>query len=192
MDTRNVTAAKPGITGAVRTAPYGTALPTSADEELPDIWKTLGYISEDGYTNSNSSESASTKGWGGSTIFEGETSKTDNFKIKFMEYLNPEVAAVEYGEDNVEVNEDGSLKAIHVNNTEHEKRCWIIDERLAGGVKSRTVIADGTVTTTDDVEHKDGTPMGYGVTISAKPNPAHKNAKGVDDTHVTYFSKGGA
>lgn len=191
MDVKNVTAAKPGITGAIRTAPYGTALPTSAEEELPEVWKTLGYVSEDGYNNSNNSESTSTKGWGGNTIFEGETAKPDTFKTKLMEYLNPDVAAVVYGDDNVETYEDGSLKTIHANNTERERRSWVIDERLVDGRKSRTVIADGTVTTTEDIEHKDGAPMGYGITISAKPNPAHKNEKGVDDTHVTYFSRGG-
>ena len=48
----NVSAGKPMLTGAIWTAPLGTALPTSTTEALDAAFKCLGYCSDDGLTNS--------------------------------------------------------------------------------------------------------------------------------------------
>ena len=57
----NVGVGKPKVGGAVFVAPKGTALPTSASEELNEAYKCLGYISEDGITVSESRESEALK-----------------------------------------------------------------------------------------------------------------------------------
>ena len=63
-----VTAGKPKVGGAVHVAPLGTTLPTSAGETLGGEWLDVGYISEDGVTNSNSRETNAVKEWGGNTV----------------------------------------------------------------------------------------------------------------------------
>ena len=56
QDARNVTQASLKVGGAVYYAPIGTILPTDATTELDPAFKSLGYISEDGLTNTNSPE----------------------------------------------------------------------------------------------------------------------------------------
>ena len=48
-----VTAGKPNVVGAVFRAPLGTALPSDAKTALIEAYKDLGYVSEDGVTNTN-------------------------------------------------------------------------------------------------------------------------------------------
>ena len=56
VNSANVTAGKPKITGAVYRAPLGTTLPTDATTDLAEAFKNMGYGSEDGLVNNNTPE----------------------------------------------------------------------------------------------------------------------------------------
>ena len=165
----NVSTAKPAVAGAIHRAPAGTTLPTTADETLATGFKGLGYVSDDGATNSDERESEEVKAWGGDTVAAPQTGFTDKFKYKLIESLNTDVLKAVYGDGNV----SGTLASgltVKVNAKEQPEASWVIDTILTGDVKKRMVIPKGKLTEKGEVVYKDNEPIGYEVTITAFPD----------------------
>ena len=173
---KNVTAAKPKVGGAVHRAPLGTPLPTDAKSELDKAFESLGYISSDGLTNSNSPSSENTTAWGGDTVLTQQTEKPDTFAYTLLEALNPAVLKSVYGDKNVTGTlADGlTVKATAV---EAADSVWVVETILRGGAVKRIVIPCAHITGIEDIVYKDDEPLGYGVTLGATP----------DDSGVTHY-----
>ena len=176
---QNVSAGKPKIAGAVSVAPLATALPTDATTALPEDWKNLGYISEDGMTNENTPETDNIKAWGGDTVLITQNEKTDTFTFKLIEILNVDVLKFVYGDDNV----SGTLAdgiEIQANAQEAEDHPLVIDMILRGGVLKRIVIPLGRISEISEINYVDDDAVGYEVTVTAAPDAA-------GNTHYEYI-----
>lgn len=163
---KHVTAAKPKVGGAVWRAPLGTALPTDAKAELDEAFKSLGYISSDGLTNSNSPSNENTSAWGGDTVLSLMTERPDTFQFTLIEAMEPEVLKIVYGDENV----TGTLEtgiAIKAGAEELPFGIYVVDMVLKGGVKKRIVIPCATVTAVGDITYAGSSAVGYQTTLTA-------------------------
>ncbi len=183
-DVENVTMGKPKVGGAIFTAPIGTELPTSADEELNEAFKGMGYISEDGITNSNSPSASNIKAWGGDIVMTSINEKPDTFKYKLIEGLNLEVLRHIYGKDNVIGSSIESGIEIRANNNVQEGSSIVVDMIMKNKTMKRVVIPLAYVTAVGDIAYKDSDVVGYDTTVTALPDQAA-------NTHYEYIKKKG-
>lgn len=181
MDASKVTASKPKVAGAIFNAPMGTTLPKDAVTELDGAFVALGYVSEDGLTNTNTPTCENVKAWGGDIVLSVQTEKPDQYKFKLIEAINEDVLKAVYGKENV----SGTLAeglSVKANSKEVESSCWVIETIFKGGVLKRIVIPDGKISALEDIVYKDNSPVGYGVTLTLTPD-----AEG--NTHYEYMKK---
>lgn len=169
-NTNYVSTGKPKVAGAVYRAPKGTTLPTSASASLNGAFVDMGYISEDGVTNSNSPSSEKIKDWGGQTVLVVVTEKPDTFKLTFIEALNSNVLETVYNLANVTVDGVNGTITVNANNAEPEECCYVIDTVMRGGALKRIVIPCGALSEIGDIVYKSDEAVAYEVTLDALPD----------------------
>lgn len=184
-----VTTGKPKITGAVYVAPKGTAAPTDATTSLSSTFVGLGYVSEDGLSNSNELNVSEIKAWGGVTVYRSLTDMTDEFSLTLIESENLDVMKTIYGSANVTSTATSSIlpiggydtASIDVKVNDPEEMVWVFELALRNGKKKRIVIPDGAITAREEITYNDSDAVGYGITVSAYPD-----ANG--STHKEYIA----
>ena len=174
----NVTAGKPKIGGAIFIAPTGTTLPTDTTTALNEAFVQLGYVSEDGLTNSNSAETAEIKAWGGDVVLNPQTGKSDKFKFKLLEVLDVNVLKAVYGDSNV--TESNGTITVEATSDEAEEKSWVVEMIMRGSKVKRIVIPSAKIIELEDIVYTDNDPVGYGITLQAY---ADANGK----THHEYI-----
>lgn len=177
----NVSVGKPKVAGAIYNAPAGTTLPTDSTTTLNEAFVALGYVSEDGVTNTNTPEADTVKAWGGDTVLTLMTAKEDKFKFMLIESLNANVLKAVYGSSNV----SGALATgitVHANSTQLPASAWVIDMILTNNATKRIVIPEGQIAEVGDIVYKDDEAIGYEITINALPSTTISG-----DTHIEYI-----
>lgn len=159
--TRVWAATIPADGAAVFAAPKGTPLPTDATTALDAAFVDLGWVSEDGVTNSIQREVTRHKAWGGDVVKTTQDDYTETFKLALLE-TSEAVLGVIYGANNVEATAD----AISVQHSSLmlQKQSFVI-EFIDGDSVGRIVIEDGLVTEVDDVKYSHKELLSYGITV---------------------------
>lgn len=172
-----VNTGKPALGGSVFRAPVGTTLPTTATAQKDAAFKSMGYISEDGVTNSSGIETTDIKEWGGKTVLTTYNSRTDTFALTFISSRNEEVLKDTFGDGNVTIDASGNV-SISVNNDAREPHAYCIDMIGDDGKAERIVIPKGAISAVGDITYKSDTAIGYNLTITAL----------ADDSDNTYYN----
>lgn len=176
----NVTAGKPKIGGSIYRAPLGTDVPTNATTALDTSFKCLGYVSDEGVTNSTSIESEDIKAWGGDTVLTPQTGKTDTFQMSLLESLNIEALKAYFGDANVTGTDIKTGIAIKCNSQELQPSIWVVEMIAAGNIPHRVVIPNAKPTEMEDITYVDNEPVALGMTLTALPDEDGQ-------THYEYF-----
>lgn len=175
----NVSTGKPKTGGAVFRAPLNTALPTDATSSLSESFLELGFVSEDGVSNSNSATTDDYYAWGGTPVLNLQTEKNDEWTLTLIEALNPNVLKTVYGDANVTVS--GSTISVKAGATQLADSRYVIDVAMKGGALKRIVIPVGALGEVGEIVYKDDEPIGYEITIKAMDD-------GSGYTHYEYIS----
>jgi len=179
-DSSNVSTGKPKVGGAIFVAPKGTAVPTDASTPLSGAFVNLGYVSEDGLTNTVATDTNDTNAWGGDTVLSEQTSYKETFSFGLIETKEASVAQY-YGPENVEVDGSGNITIKHNGKTLPEQ-VTVIETVLSNGRVKRTVIEKAKMSDrSGDITYTDGDPVTYPIVWDAKPD-----ANG--DTAIDYIA----
>ena len=161
----NVTAGKPNTSGAVFTAPAGTALPTSASAALNSAFKDMGFVSEDGVTKSTSISTTTIKEWGGAPVLVTQDEKIVSVKLKLIEYKRKDVHSFVHGSANVTEPSTGAI-TVKINAEDPGEQAIVIDMTLRGNIDYRMVIPRGKITAIGDTVYKSNEAVAYDITIT--------------------------
>lgn len=161
----NVAVAKPKVGGAVFVAPLGTPVPKNAVDELDSAFVCVGYISEDGVTNSITRSSDNKKAWGGDVVIVDQTEYAESITFTMIE-TNEASMKIAFGDENVTVDDVTGMHVIH-NSAALGAHAYVFETVLGNRIKRQTV---ENATNVGDMEVASGSDIiGYPVELGLVP-----------------------
>lgn len=164
-DSTMVSLGKFKVGGYAYWAPAGTTLPTDSATALPAEYKLLGYLSEDGLTNTTDTDTAEIKDANGATVMKIITSYAESYQFALLEVLRAESAKLRYNSDAV-TGTDKSMTIKHQMPSD-EDFVLVFEIAMSGDVKDRLVIGNATRAEFGDRQVHAGDPQVYDITVSA-------------------------
>lgn len=160
----NVLVGKPLSTGGVYVAPLGTTLPGTATAALNGAFASVGYIGEDGLTETAERSTDKIRAWGGDIVKVVQSEFSVAYSFTMVESLNNSALDVVYGEDNV--TGSAGVYAVTLNAAQLDHKAFVFEVK-DGDAKVRIVVPDGQVTEVGEVVYSDEELIGYQVTVEA-------------------------
>jgi hypothetical protein len=157
LDSSNVRVA---VTGAVYKGVTGTTAPTSASSSLNAAFKDLGYVSEDGVTETRDRSTNQIKGWQNADLVR-EVVTDASYALTFtLIETKKETVETFYG-----ATADGSDGSVDiVPSATGGRAVWVVDV-IDGGELIRIHMASAEVTEVGDQVYQSGEAIGYQVTV---------------------------
>jgi hypothetical protein len=156
-----------GVTGAVYFAPASTAVPTSVSTALNAAFEDVGYISEDGVTESTATDTNDIRAWQNGDIVRRVQTSHD-YSVAFT-MIETKAKSLELFYGNFTAGPGGASGVVEVNGEQPYRGAFVLhvidDTDLI-----RVVIPDGQVTERGDVQRVNGDATSYPVTITAYPD----------------------
>lgn len=152
----DATKVRVGVTGGVYVAPLATPLPTDATTALNAAFVELGYINDNGVTESQGISTNKIKAWqNGDVVRTVQTEHNLEYKFTPLE-SNANVIAQVYP--------SGQITGAQRGNQE-----WVFHV-VDGANKIRVVLPNAQITNIGDVKYVNGDAVDYPLTITAYPD----------------------
>lgn len=172
---QNVVAGKPLATGGVLSGPIGSALPTDVKTSVIAAIKAVGYISDDGVSETMNRDTDKIKAWGGDVVKIVQSEHSVTYQYTMIEYLSALVNQEVYGEPNVTATaataDHGNLLAVKVTADQLPHRVRVLEIK-DGDARVRIVLPDSQITEVGDITYQDAAIIAYPVTVEAFPDEA--------------------
>jgi hypothetical protein len=155
------------IDSAVYVANKGTTAPTSPTTTPGTGWTELGWLGDDGLTETRDVSADQKRAWqGGALVRTVRSSDTRRFKCVAWETSTTTIALTRPGSTPTTTTgvTHTSVKAY----TGSDIRAWIIDQR-DGAIDNRKIIPQGEVVEMGDIVGKNGELVAYELTIECYP-----------------------
>lgn len=144
------------------------AYPVDATTPLdPEVWQSVGYIGEDGVSESIDKSIEKIRAWGGDTVRTIQKEHDLTYKFKFLESYKKLVLQLIHGADNVGEDDKGNF---HVDITSDvlPKLSWCI--QMTDGDKAiRVFIPLANITENGEINYVHSDVIAYEVTLEAFP-----------------------
>lgn len=142
-------------------------LPTNATADMSTLtdFESLGELSDGGFSESRSISSTDHKGAHGTIIMTTIDSDTTKYKAAFLEVSRAAVAKLRFGDTSV-TETTGDVTKIDLQPYKGTPHAFVFEEEESNGYKRRTVIKRGVISAFDEVSHKKGDLMAYGMDIT--------------------------
>lgn len=156
-----------GVTGGIYVAPAATALPTTPSAALDGAFTEVGYLNEDGVTESQGTETNDIRAWqNGDVVRKVQTSHDLTYAFTLLE-TNPTSLELFYG--NYDDGGGAGPAVVEITGEQPDHNSYVL-QVIDGDDLIRIVIPDGQVTERGDVVYQNGDAITRPVTITCFPD----------------------
>jgi hypothetical protein len=159
-----------GISGAICFAPVGTPAPRNATDPLPEVWRDVGYLSEDGLEEERTRSLQETTAWQNADVVRVSVTSAAFTTVFTMIETNRNSVELYYGRP---VAADGSVV---IDPGETGPRRAMVFDYVDGDAFCRLHMPEVSVTEVDTQTVNSSDPVGYTTTITAYRNRAARYA----------------